>query len=1153
MSAQEKPPPPKKRRRPLWRKKRAWLGGFVVAALAAVIWLDGPGWRWIAHKAADHYLPKLGYEASFTLEGRLSSGEIRVTDLRIASDEMVRGVDLESLAVRYRLGKVVKGEIEALQVRGLDATIDLAAAPPKEEPDEPGDLRETLDSLRGRLLPVDLDLEDIALTVLDGDETLYQLDPTTLRHAAGAETFSLDLGAMTLPGGRVVPAQTARLDWSDNALDLDRLDLLDGVGVRQLRLVIPDTGPPEIRSDLVIADGRFALTTDLETGTLEMTESDLTAAEINTLFGLDLPLAATLKGLKIDASGLKSGPDSLTTEIAFDFASAEYDGWLLEDARLTATLDGPDATVSLRAVANGSPLELDLKATLDRADHFLPVEAEATLVSPRVAPMLTYVRDRYAPGDDRPDPPAAARLRLTATARDFENGVPDDTAASLRLEGGEGVPSLQLDATWKDRVAGVETLRAPGLRIGGRFTPETLTYAAELEAEAFSPESLVPWLAPFGIGIPAGMTASLAWSGEGDIEAKSHRGTLDLERFFWKRGGDVPPIEANARGAYAWPETVDLESLVARAGAQRIETRLALADQVLALTELRWHEGDTELADGYARIPVPEDLGDWRALLRETRDIDVRLETPELPLAKLHPFLPETARFTPDSRGRVELSISGSPAEPVLDAKIRGRQIALVSPPDLPPADLALDALGRGQTLKITGGLTLPGYPPAAFDLQTVWDPQQWADDPETVRQAKLDGTLNVRNFNLAALSRFVPKARKLGGTLEAEVDLGGTVGEPEPRATLTLRDGLLRMKDSPIPPIRRGTLDLVATPERIELTEFSAVIAGGSLRVSGQTTLDGTTPGPLDLRLVADSLPALRNDSVIVRVSSELTLTGPWESARLAGRIDVVDSLFYKDFEILPIGAPTNQVSRPKLPRIDGATPAKKLAALPAPFRDWALDLDVATQNANPFLIRGNLARGEIYLDAEVKGTLGSPRPSGTAVLREVTAKLPFSTLEIQRGEVRFRPNVPFDPLLDLRGRSMIRPYEINLYITGPVSNPNIQPSSNPPLPQSEIFTLLATGTTTEGMEDPQAAAARAAQLFIEELRRGRIGAMRGMRPVFRVLDKVNFQVGERNPYTSETYNSATFELDEDWQLSAGLSEDGNTRTTVTYLFRFR
>jgi autotransporter translocation and assembly factor TamB len=245
------------------------------------------------------------------------------------------------------------------------------------------------------------------------------------------------------------------------------------------------------------------------------------------------------------------------------------------------------------------------------------------------------------------------------------------------------------------------------------------------------------------------------------------------------------------------------------------------------------------------------------------------------------------------------------------------------------------------------------------------------------------------------------------------------------------------------------------------------------------------------------------------------------------------------------------DEVAEPQLPSVDSDSPAEMLSKIPTPFRDWKLDLALKTDN--PFLIRGNLGNGEIYLDARLAGTLGSPRPTGHATLREITAQLPFSTLEIPTGRITLRPDAPFDPALEIRGGSKIRPYEVDLYIYGSLSDPRIQTTSNPPLPESEVLTLLATGATSEGVEDPSAASARAAQLLIEEIRRGRIEIVSGLRPLLSVLDKVEFQVGERDPYSNKKFNSASFELSDEWLLTAGFSEEGRTRAKVTYLIRFR
>ncbi len=1141
---------PDKPHRRFWKKKRWWL---LAVLLGGLVWLDGPGWKWIARLAADHYLPDLGYEADFDLEGRLSSGRIGLSGVRLSSDTTIQVAGLEQLELRYLLSRVVRGEVESVELDGLHVEVDLAASPPspeeeKDEPSEPADPVELLGSIRQRLVPMNLQLRDLSAVIRRGDELVYSIEPTTIRHEPGDDTFELDLGAMRLPGGRELSAQTTTIDWSPDRLLLDRLKLLEEASIVSLEAEIGE--PFRFRTDLLVADSRFEAETDLDEAALRLSEGNLTADEIARVAGIELPLKATIRTLDIRADEVGGGLETITGDVKLGLAGVDFDGWTADELTLQAALR-EEASATLEGIALGSPVTLTAGAQLDRANALLPTRATATLDSPRLQPALTYLRDRFKPDADAPPPPDAT-LKLTAES-DFTDGIPDDARATLDLASGDAAPPLSLKAGWKDETVVIEALTAPGLRVEGDFATGSLTYRGDARLEDFLPASLAPWAAPWGVAIPEGITASLSWTGEGNLQETEHEGQLEVREVVWVRDEETGPIKAFANGSYDWPGSVVLDSLNVQHDAQKIESRLELADQVLSLEKLHWSDGDDVLAEGSGKIPVPEDPADWKALLRETRPIHLDLKTPELPLSKLHPFLPADVRFADASRARLEVDIDGTPAAPELVAKLRAKSLGLVSQPDIPLANLELDAVGRNQTLKVDGDVLTEAYPPAKISLVTNWDPDQWAEDPETVKAAKLDAGVSITDLNLATLASFVPDARILEGSLNAEVRVGGTVGEPEPRAEVRLEGGTLRMQNPDLPRISRGTVRVSATDKQVTIETIAAEISAGTLEITGTVALDGWKPSTLDIRLDGDSLPAVRNESMIVRLDADLSLAGPWETARLSGDVGVVDSLFFKDIELLPIGEPLTTVAEPSLPAVDAPPPGELTAKIPEPFVNWGLDLDLKTRPEAPFLIRGNLAKGEVYLDARVRGTVGNPRPSGEAKLREIVAQLPFSTLEIKSGAVKLRPDHPFDPVLDFRGTSRIRPYDVTIYVYGPVSNPKIQPTSSPPLPETEIMTLIATGTTTEGLADPNAATARATQLLIEEARRGRIGAVRALQPVFRVLDKLEFQVGEADPYTSKKFNSVSFDLDENWVLTAGISEEGNTRTKVTYLFRFR
>ena len=152
----------------------------------------------------------------------------------------------------------------------------------------------------------------------------------------------------------------------------------------------------------------------------------------------------------------------------------------------------------------------------------------------------------------------------------------------------------------------------------------------------------------------------------------------------------------------------------------------------------------------------------------------------------------------------------------------------------------------------------------------------------------------------------------------------------------------------------------------------------------------------------------------------------------------------------------------------------------------------------------------------------------------------------------MRFTPETGFDPLLEIRGTSNPRPYRVNGYVYGRASDPQLVLTSSPPLPENEIMTLLATGTTTSGLENPQAASSRAMQLLAEELRRGRFGVGRQLRPLLGLLDRVDFTLAEADPYSNDSYSTAMLSITDRWYLSAGIGQEGDSRFLVIWRLTF-
>jgi hypothetical protein len=231
-----------------------------------------------------------------------------------------------------------------------------------------------------------------------------------------------------------------------------------------------------------------------------------------------------------------------------------------------------------------------------------------------------------------------------------------------------------------------------------------------------------------------------------------------------------------------------------------------------------------------------------------------------------------------------------------------------------------------------------------------------------------------------------------------------------------------------------------------------------------------------------ANDVLALRNDSMTIRASTDIKLTGPLNAASVGGVVYVTHSRFFKEIDILPIALPGKAKPAPKSARtfntgVSFPTP---------PLRDWKFDLAIKTRPDDPFLIRGNLANGAAALDLKLAGTGLAPYLDGMVRIDSFKASLPFSTLSISRGFVYFTKDASFKPSLDIQADSQAHDYLVHAYIYGDATDPQLQLSSEPPLPYADIVSLLATGVTSSELSgNADVLASKAALLAVEELYR--------------------------------------------------------------------
>jgi autotransporter translocation and assembly factor TamB len=313
---------------------------------------------------------------------------------------------------------------------------------------------------------------------------------------------------------------------------------------------------------------------------------------------------------------------------------------------------------------------------------------------------------------------------------------------------------------------------------------------------------------------------------------------------------------------------------------------------------------------------------------------------------------------------------------------------------------------------------------------------------------------------------------------------------------------------------------------------------------MSGRVTFPKLTEPTLDLQLKANSVLVARNDTLTARADADIKVTGPFAAATVSGSVAMTNSHILKNIDLIPIGLPGRPAPEPPSERPQFSFPDP-------PLRDWKFDVAIKTKD--PVLIRGNLATGGAIADIKLNGTGLHPELQGTVRLENVEATLPFSRLEVSQGFLYFDRSDSMNPRLELRGTSVIRDYTVRVYVYGTVLAPEAIFTSEPPLPQEEIISLIATGATRQELSGRgNVLAGRAAMLLVQQLYRKifKKGEATQSNELFNRLD---LDVGAVDPRTGRQQVSARFKISDQFVLVGDVGVGGDYRGMLKYLIRFR
>jgi hypothetical protein len=666
-------------------------------------------------------------------------------------------------------------------------------------------------------------------------------------------------------------------------------------------------------------------------------------------------------------------------------------------------------------------------------------------------------------------------------------------------------------------------------------------YGGRVAASVTDLSRLQPLLRTFGDQNQLSGSIALAWEGTGRVRQMRNTGELHLT-LEKGRYGDLQSLQAKVDATYS-PDGLNVPVIFLASNKMDFQASAQTKGESLEISRIQVDQGKSKYASGYVSLPfIWKNLGTNSTPFPPNGSVLVNFQSENIDVKRLF----EDVGVPTAASGLLNVKMEARGTLEQLQARldVQARNLRSEHLPSLEPASLDLTAEATGGQIQITGKLQQSKIQPLQLTASMPFRAASVLRDWKVPETTPITAHLVLARSSVNFVRQFIPQVEQLDGDAALDVNIGGTIARPVFSGSGEMNINVARSSNVTLPALRGFKARLKFLNDTLTVQQLGGDLSGGPFSVTGGVKFLKLTQTNLDLQVKANSALVARNDTVTARINADLRVTGPFTAATVKGTIEFTNSQFLKNLDLIPIGLPGRPAPQPPSDRPDFSLPD-------APLRDWKFDVAIKTKD--PFRIRGNLANGGATTDLHLIGTGLRPGLEGTVRLQNVEATLPFSRLEIEYGFLYFDPSDSLNPRIDLHGTSVVRDYTIHVYIYGTSLAPEAVFSSEPPLPQEDVISLLAAGTTREQLTGSNdVIAGRAAMLLISQLYRKIFRQGQGAQNTS-VLDRLDLDVGQTDPRTGQRRATARLKVNDQFVLVGDLDVGGGFKGMVRYLIRFR
>jgi len=319
-----------------------------------------------------------------------------------------------------------------------------------------------------------------------------------------------------------------------------------------------------------------------------------------------------------------------------------------------------------------------------------------------------------------------------------------------------------------------------------------------------------------------------------------------------------------------------------------------------------------------------------------------------------------------------------------------------------------------------------------------------------------LSGQVQLQFDDLGWLEGLVPQISQVRGSLNGQLDLGGTLDTPRLRADLALDDAGLAVQALGIDLRVLQTTLISEGPDRLVVNGI--VESGeGSLNFSSQIDRMFTETRALELQLTGSDFTLGNLPDLQLTVSPDIRITGTSQAINVSGQLLV--PLLNAQINTLPETA-VDVSSDTVIIQNETGTPLRNAA-----LAQQAALGGIPLSGEMRLVLGENVRVAGFGLNAQVQGQLdisqlpdAAPLTYGELEVVQGSFATYGRTLSIEQGKLLFMGSYD-NPAIDIRAVREVENMRVGVQMNGTIRNINSSLFSVPTLPDGDILSVMITG----------------------------------------------------------------------------------------------